>query len=139
MSRLTPLRTRTLKPGPPKNAQHFLGWSRDQPIEFPPHVRLGDDHAVLRTVHPRQHEPELAVARLLVALHRLPGTLAIDRYGPRAQHLLHDTRVTAGEAQRGEQAERDCPSVRHSSVAGRGFERVRERVAEVQDRPLPAL
>src|SRR5205085_2524070 len=42
-------------------------------------------------------------------------------------------------AEGGEQAERDRPAVRDPRVAGSGLERVRERVAEVQDRALAAV
>src|SRR6476659_1508687 len=105
MSRLTPLRTSTLTPAPPKNAQHFLGWSCDQPIEFAPHVCLGHGDVPPRSLVAQKDETELAAAHLLVALHRLPGAFAVDPGGPRSQQLFYDARVAAGEAERGEEAE----------------------------------
>ena len=71
---------------------------------------------------------------LLVAQQRLPGPLAVDLHRLRRELALDLRRVAAGQPQRGEQPERDRLAVRQVEV-GRGLERVRERVAEVEPAP----
>ena len=66
----------------------------------------------------------------------VPGALAVDPHRLGSEHVLDDVGGSAGEAQRREQAERDRVAV-PQLVAGAGLERVRERVAEIQDRPPP--
>ena len=59
-----------------------------------------------------------------------------DRLGPK--RFLDGLGVEAGETERREEPERHGPAVRQLE-AGRGLERVRERVAEVELRPLAAV
>ena len=98
MFRLTPLRTMT------RTGRDSI---RDQLVERAPHVAGRDGDVPARAVVAEQDEPELAADGLLVALHRLPGALAVDADRLRAEDLLHLADVPAGQAERREQAERD--------------------------------
>ena len=62
-----------------------------------------------------QDEPHAAVLRLLVALERGPGAVAVDVDGLRAQDLLDRRGVEPGQPERREQAERDGTPVRQRS------------------------
>ena len=77
-------------------------------------------------------------ADLLVALQRLPRPLAVDRHRPRVEHGLDHVRREPGETQRREEPERDRVAVA-DRVERRRLERVREGVAEVEDRAAAAL
>jgi hypothetical protein len=85
-----------------------------------------------------QHQPGCAADGLLVARERRPGRVAIDPDRLRAKRLLDHARVEAGEPQRGEEPERDGTTVR-KRVVRRRLERMRERVAEVELRPLATV
>src|SRR5579884_1723874 len=76
---------------------------------------------------------------LLVTLERGPRALAIDADRLRLEHLLDDRCRLAGETERRKETQRDRATVRHALVAGGRFERVGERVAEVEDRALARL
>src|SRR5260221_5642528 len=112
---------------------------RNQGVELAPYVAGGKGDVPARAVVPEQQEPQLAADDLLVALKRGPRPLAVDPHRLGAKDLLHLADVPAGQAQCGEQAERDSVAVRDALVAGRRLERVRERVAEVQHLPLPLV
>src|SRR5579864_1426979 len=111
----------------------------NQAVELVPHVLGRDGHVPAGPILAEQDEPELAAHRLLVALHRLPCPLAVDadRLGP--EGLLHLADVPTGQAERGEEAERDRLPVGDSLVLRGRFEGMRERVAEVEDRALPPV
>src|SRR5262249_34022368 len=94
---------------------------------------------MFRPVRAEEDEARLAASRLLVAGHRLPRPLPVYADGLWPQHLLDHPRVAAREAQGREKAGRDGPAVRQALVTGRGLERVREGVPEVQERALAAL
>ena len=80
-----------------------------------------------------QHEPDFAVAGLLVTPNGRPGPLAIHVDRLWREDFLDGSclAVEPGEPKRSEKPERDCPAVRHR-VAGGRLECVRERVPEVQ-------
>src|SRR5439155_2822295 len=86
-----------------------------------------------------QHQAELAADRLLVALQRPPGALAVDADRPGAQELVDRRRVAAREAEGRNEAERDRLAVAHALEVGGRLERVREGVAEVEDGALAAV
>src|SRR5919197_934444 len=113
------------------------GWMLlgDQLVERRADLRVGP-RVDNRPVVPEQDESQLAGTRLLVALQRRPGTLGVDAHRLRREHLVDDSRVPAGEAQRRQQPEADRPAVPYAFVAGGGLERVRERVAEVENGAL---
>ena len=78
--------------------------------------------------------------RLLVAREGGPGGVAVDADWLGREHLLHRPHLVGetGEAERGEQAERDGTTV-GQRVAGGGLERVGKGVPEVQLRPRAAI
>src|SRR5690242_18215119 len=109
----------------------------DQVVESEP--RLGFGH-VRREATPgaEQDEGQLTAGRLLVALERLPGTLTIglDRLG--RQHPVDHLGRSAGETECSSEPERHRPSMAHRSVRP-CFERVRERVPEVENLARPTV
>src|SRR5438552_1225776 len=130
MLRLTPLRTMT------RTGAMLSG---DQRVEGAADVFGRHGNVDPRAVVAEENQPELSADRFLVALQRLPGPLAVDAHRSRPEQLLHRCGVTAGKPQRREEAEGDRPPVRDALVAGSGLERVRERVAEVQDLALGSV
>src|SRR5438128_7668140 len=130
MFRLTPLRTMT------RTGAMLSG---DQLVEGAADVLCGDVDVPARPLVTEQDEPKLAADGLLVALQRLPGALAVDAHRCRPQQLLHLADVLAGQAESREQAERDRLAVGDALVSCGRLERVRERVAEVEDLPLPLV
>src|SRR6266566_5735002 len=130
MLRLTPLRTMT------RTGAMLSG---DQRVEGAADVVRRHGNVDPRPVVAEQNQPELSADCLLVALQRLPGALAVDANRSRPEQLLHRCRVAAGQAQCCEEAEGDRPPVGYPLVSGSRLERVRERVAEVQDLALGAV
>ena len=106
--------------------------SGDQLVEGGPDVCLRQ-LLLVRTVVAEQDDPQPA---LLVAEQSLPGPVAVDANGLRSENRLDRRRVAAGEAQGGQQAERDRPAVREL-IAGCRLEGVAERVAEVERAAAP--
>ena len=98
-----------------------------------------------RSLH--EHERHgVGPGALLVAADRLEHRLDVDALEPHREpalgeqpsHLLSQ-RVLPGEAQGGQQAEADGLAVAVARVAGRGLDRVADRVPEVQHLPAPAV
>ena len=99
MFRLTPLRTITRTRGDAirRSARRARGGRR----------AAGTGTSQSGPDVPEEDEPELAADGLLVALHGLPGLVPVDPDRLRMQELLHLADVPAGQAEGGEQAERD--------------------------------
>src|SRR3982750_316155 len=131
MLRLTPLRT--------KMRMRARTLSGDQRIQRTPHIARRDRHVPARAVVAEEDEAELAADVLLVALQRRPGALAVDLDRLRAQDLVDDGGVAAGELERRLEAEGDRLAVRDVLVLRRGLERVREGVTEGELLPLAVV
>src|SRR3954468_16957680 len=129
-SRFTPLRTTTCIAAP-YNA------SGDETLELPAHLccrTLLDARAAVA----EEDEVDGVAASLLVAEKRRPRRFWIDAHRLRVELALDGCGVAAGEAQGGEQPERDRLAVRQVEVRRR-LERVGERMAEVEVLARPVV
>ena len=88
-----------------------------------------EDRFIVITEH---DDVDRVTGALLVAQERLPRTLRIDLDRLRCKLTLYIRCLTAGQAQRCEQPQRNRLSVRQVEVGGR-FEGMRERVPEVEE------
>src|SRR5256885_15245462 len=105
--------------------------SGNQLVERTAPVRRRNRHVPFRPGFLEQDEAELAADGLLVPLHRLPSPVPIDLDRLGMQELDHLADVPAGQAKRGEYAERDRLAVGDALVAGGRLERIPARMAEV--------
>src|SRR3954464_14173334 len=128
MSRFTPLRT---------TARTGRTLVRDQRVQRPADVGLGDcGRETARLTE--EHEGQLAAGRLLVALERLPGAVAVCRNRFWGEHALDDVGRTAGQPQGGEEAERHRTTVADGASPA-GLEPVRERMTQIERLPRAAV
>src|SRR2546421_278301 len=128
--------TRPNRQSAPRSKARFGGPSSlsDQLVECAADVLVGKLHVPLRTVVAQEHE-----TALLVTTERSPRALAIDPHRFRRQHLVDDVRRPPGQAERSLETERHRRPMCDRLVRSGSFERVRERVAEVEDVPLAAV
>src|SRR5439155_6045024 len=111
----------------------------DQRVELLPYFHLGNIGVRPLLAPPLQkNEPRPAVRRLLVALERSPRPVPVDTNRLRREDGFDDIGWQPRQPKRGQEAERHGLSV-GQPVVRRRFQRMRERVPEVERLPLSVL